>query len=51
MAIYDKNLGTKQKALLINLDRRIYGSFAEYIYRGIGVSREEEQRLRELYLV
>lgn len=29
----------------------IYGSFAEYIYRGIGVSREEEQRLRELYLV
>jgi len=27
--MYDKNLGTKQKALLINLDRRIYGSFAE----------------------
>jgi hypothetical protein len=26
---YDKNLGTKQKALRINLDRRIYGSFAE----------------------
>ncbi|HEV7381697.1 MAG TPA: TonB-dependent receptor, partial [Dyadobacter sp.] len=27
--MYDKNLGTKQKALKINLDRRIYGSFAE----------------------
>ncbi|MFD1816129.1 hypothetical protein SAMN04515674_11288 [Pseudarcicella hirudinis] len=26
---YDKNLGIKQKALRINLDRRIYGSFAE----------------------
>jgi hypothetical protein len=26
---YDKNLGTRQKALKINLDRRIYGSFAE----------------------
>jgi hypothetical protein len=26
---HDKNLGTKQKALRINLDRRIYGSFAE----------------------
>ncbi|MFY7829756.1 MAG: TonB-dependent receptor [Flectobacillus sp.] len=29
MITYDKNLGTKQKALRINLDRRIYGSFAE----------------------
>ncbi len=29
MVTYDKNLGTKQKALRINLDRRIYGSFAE----------------------
>lgn len=29
MTIYDKNLGTKQKALRINLNRRIYGSFAE----------------------
>lgn len=27
--MYDKSLGTKQKALRINLDRRIYGSFAE----------------------
>lgn len=27
--MHDKSLGTKQKALLINLDRRIYGSFAE----------------------
>ena len=27
--MYEKNLGTKQKALRINLDRRIYGSFAE----------------------
>lgn len=26
---YDKLLGTRQKALKINLDRRIYGSFAE----------------------
>ena len=26
---YDKNLGTKQKALRINLDKEIYGSFAE----------------------
>ncbi len=26
---HDKNLGTKQKALRINLDRQIYGSFAE----------------------
>ncbi|MCU0353953.1 MAG: TonB-dependent receptor, partial [Cytophagales bacterium] len=26
---YDKNIGTRQKALKINLDRRIYGSFAE----------------------
>lgn len=26
---YDKNLGTRQKALKVNLDRRIYGSFAE----------------------
>ncbi|MFN4145119.1 MAG: TonB-dependent receptor, partial [Runella sp.] len=26
---YDKHIGTKQKALRINLDRRIYGSFAE----------------------
>ena len=29
MISYDKNLGTKQKALKINLDSRIYGSFAE----------------------
>jgi hypothetical protein len=29
MVNYDRNLGTKQKALRINLDRRIYGSFAE----------------------
>lgn len=29
MMNYDKNLGTKQKALKINLDSRIYGSFAE----------------------
>ena len=29
MISYDKNLGTKQKALKINLDPRIYGSFAE----------------------
>jgi hypothetical protein len=29
MTTYDKNLGTKQKALRINLNRRIYGSFAE----------------------
>ena len=29
MINYDKNLGTKQKALKINLDSRIYGSFAE----------------------
>lgn len=28
-ANYDRNLGTKQKALRINLDRRLYGSFAE----------------------
>ncbi|GAB2800106.1 hypothetical protein GCM10027275_52650 [Rhabdobacter roseus] len=27
--MYDKSLGTKQKALRINLDRRMYGSFAE----------------------
>ncbi|PWJ60058.1 hypothetical protein CLV98_101234 [Dyadobacter jejuensis] len=27
--MYEKNLGTKQKALRINLDPRIYGSFAE----------------------
>ncbi|WP_234736150.1 TonB-dependent receptor [Tellurirhabdus bombi] len=27
--MYDKTIGTKQKALRINLDRRIYGSFAE----------------------
>jgi hypothetical protein len=27
--MYEKNVGTKQKALRINLDRRIYGSFAE----------------------
>lgn len=27
--MYDKTLGTKQKALRINLDKRIYGSFAE----------------------
>lgn len=27
--MYEKNLGTKQKALRVNLDRRIYGSFAE----------------------
>lgn len=27
--MYDKNIGTKQKALKINLDERIYGSFAE----------------------
>lgn len=27
--MYDKNLGTKQKALRINLDPQIYGSFAE----------------------
>ncbi len=26
---YDKNIGTRQKALKVNLDRRIYGSFAE----------------------
>ncbi len=26
---YDKNLGTKQKALRLNLDKQIYGSFAE----------------------
>ncbi len=26
---YDKNIGTRQKALKINLDRLIYGSFAE----------------------
>ena len=29
MSIYEKNIGTKQKALRINLDKRIYGSFAE----------------------
>ena len=29
MISYDKHLGTKQKALKINLDPRIYGSFAE----------------------
>jgi len=29
MEHYNKNLGTKQKALTINLDSRIYGSFAE----------------------
>src|SRR3569832_2225095 len=28
-AIYNKELGTKQKALAINLDPKIYGSFAE----------------------
>ena len=28
-AIYNKDLGTKQKALAINLDPKIYGSFAE----------------------
>ncbi|RRA98593.1 TonB-dependent receptor [Larkinella rosea] len=27
--MYDKTIGTKQKGLRINLDRRIYGSFAE----------------------
>ncbi len=27
--LHDKNIGTKQKALRINLDRQIYGSFAE----------------------
>nr|WP_293836483.1 TonB-dependent receptor [uncultured Arsenicibacter sp.] len=27
--MYEKNIGTKQKALRINLDRKIYGSFAE----------------------
>ena len=27
--MYNKSLGTKQKALHINLDQRIYGSFAE----------------------
>src|SRR6202012_3317365 len=27
--IYNKDLGTKQKALAINLDPKIYGSFAE----------------------
>ncbi len=27
--LYEKNIGTKQKALRINLDRKIYGSFAE----------------------
>lgn len=27
--MYDRNIGTKQKALKINLDTRIYGSFAE----------------------
>jgi hypothetical protein len=27
--IHDKNIGTKQKALTINLDPKIYGSFAE----------------------
>lgn len=27
--MYDKTIGTKQKALKINLDQRIYGSFAE----------------------
>ncbi len=27
--MYEKNLGTKQKALRVNLDPRIYGSFAE----------------------
>ncbi len=26
---YNKDLGTKQKALAINLDSKIYGSFAE----------------------
>jgi hypothetical protein len=29
MTTYDKNIGTKQKALRINLDKKIYGSFAE----------------------
>ncbi len=29
MLEYNKNLGTKQKALYINLDKKIYGSFAE----------------------
>ena len=29
MVTYDRNIGTKQKALRINLDRLIYGSFAE----------------------
>jgi hypothetical protein len=29
MTTYDKNIGTKQKALRINLDKMIYGSFAE----------------------
>ena len=28
-AIYNKDIGTKQKALAINLDPKIYGSFAE----------------------
>lgn len=27
--MYEKNIGTKQKALRVNLDRKIYGSFAE----------------------
>jgi len=27
--IHNKNIGTKQKALAINLDPTIYGSFAE----------------------
>src|ERR1700761_9251265 len=27
--VYNKDLGTKQKALAINLDPKIYGSFAE----------------------
>ena len=29
IGIHDKNIGTKQKALAINLDPKIYGSFAE----------------------
>lgn len=27
--VHDKNLGTKQKALRINMNKQIYGSFAE----------------------
>lgn len=38
MLDYNKNLGTKQKALYINLDKRIYGSFAE-----IGAGQDVQQ--------